>query len=668
MLKIDQEITLLLVEDNKGDANLFKEFIKSFKKFSIKHKHVETLRETLEEVKNSQYDLILLDLNLPDSGGIDTFLKLTAVCSIPIIVLTGLNDQELGEAIINMGGQDYLTKGTFDELSFKKTIESSINRNNFIQEIEKREAKFKSIIENNADGMIVLDNDGIVKYINPVAEKLLNLEHETIIGNNVGIPIVGGELTDIEVLGKGNKIITIQMRVIPTEWDNKEVFIASLRDITEQKESELAIKNNEIKYRQLFNDDLTGNFITTVEGKILLCNPAMAAILGFNSVEELMKENITSFYKKTDSREEFVAILREKKKIERFEREFICRDGKVIHAIENVVGEFDENGELIAMKGYLFDNTERKLAEQALQKNEAFTRSILDNLPVGVAVNTVIPDVTFTYMNDNFLKIYRTSREKLSTPNSFWNAAYEDALFREEIKKRIVDDCASGDLERMSWEDIPITRKGEETTFISAKNIPLPDENLMISTVWDITERKRMEEARNESEANYLALYNSIRDAILVANSERQIIDCNPAFTSIFGYSLNEIKNKKTISIYENEEQFNELGIALKEHSNDETPFLYTVNYKKKDGLVFPGETSVYFLKNLNGKVSGFIGLIRDVTERKISEEALHNKMNELERFHDVTVGREFVMIDLKKEVNELLKILGMEEKYRIVE
>jgi signal transduction histidine kinase len=57
----------------------------------------------------------------------------------------------------------------------------------------------------------------------------------------------------------------------------------------------------------------------------------------------------------------------------------------------------------------------------------------------------------------------------------------------------VVEDCASGDPQRMQWADVPITRKGDETTFITARNIPVPERQLMISTVWDVTERKSLE-------------------------------------------------------------------------------------------------------------------------------------------------------------------------------
>jgi len=93
-------------------------------------------------------------------------------------------------------------------------------------------------------------------------------------------------------------------------------------------------------------------------------------------------------------------------------------------------------------------------------------------------------------MNDNFPRFYRTTREALADPNSFWEAVYENQQFRQMIKSRVLDDCASGHLERMKWTDVPIVRRGAETAYISARNIPVPEKSLMISVVWDVTERK----------------------------------------------------------------------------------------------------------------------------------------------------------------------------------
>ncbi len=133
----------------------------------------------------------------------------------------------------------------------------------------------------------------------------------------------------------------------------------------------------------------------------------------------------------------------------------------------------------------------RKQAEQKVRESDVYIRAVMDSLPIGIAVNSVAGAVKFSYMNANFPKFYRTTREALADPDAFWEAVYEDPVFRQEIRQRVLEDCASGDPERMHWEDIPITRKGEETRFIAAMNTPLPGKQLMISTVWDVTERKR---------------------------------------------------------------------------------------------------------------------------------------------------------------------------------
>lgn len=134
--------------------------------------------------------------------------------------------------------------------------------------------------------------------------------------------------------------------------------------------------------------------------------------------------------------------------------------------------------------------------QQALQERESFIRAVLDNLPVGVAVNSIGPAVRFEYMNDNFPRFYRTTRQALADPDAFWEAVYEDPRFREEIKNRVLADCASGDPARMYWPDVPIARGESATTFISARNTPIFDKNIMISTVWDVTELKAAEAER----------------------------------------------------------------------------------------------------------------------------------------------------------------------------
>jgi PAS domain S-box-containing protein len=148
------------------------------------------------------------------------------------------------------------------------------------------------------------------------------------------------------------------------------------------------------------------------------------------------------------------------------------------------------------MLGTHVDITERKQAEEtekkhkkALEKRNRFIQTILDNLPIGLAVN-YINEGTATYMNKKFEEIYGWPKQQLTNINDFFHRIYPDEEYRKKLMTQILEDVQSGDPERMVWEGIEITRKDGEKRIISAKNIALYDQNFMISTVQDITENR----------------------------------------------------------------------------------------------------------------------------------------------------------------------------------
>jgi CheY-like chemotaxis protein len=107
-----KNIKILLIEDNPGDAYLIEEHLEEFANFSYELIIVETLGEALSVLKKKPFDVILLDLELPDSYGINTFLGIhNKNPFIPIIILTGLNDKTIGTYAIKEGAHDFLVKG-----------------------------------------------------------------------------------------------------------------------------------------------------------------------------------------------------------------------------------------------------------------------------------------------------------------------------------------------------------------------------------------------------------------------------------------------------------------------------------------------------------------------------------------------------------------------------
>lgn len=127
--------------------------------------------------------------------------------------------------------------------------------------------------------------------------------------------------------------------------------------------------------------------------------------------------------------------------------------------------------------------------------------------------------------------------------------------------------------------------------------------------------QQRAKSSRKSDHNQYRSMFESIKDAILVANTDREIIQCNPEFTELFGYELAEIKGMKTRHLYANPEEFNELGGKL-ETTDESENFFSTVQYKRKSGEEFPGETNVFPFRDGDGQIQGYIGLIRDISDR----------------------------------------------------
>lgn len=280
-----------------------------------------------------------------------------------------------------------------------------------------------------------------------------------------------------------------------------------------------------------------------------------------------------------------------------------------------------------ALLGTLED---RKLAELALRESEGFIRAVMDHLPIGVAVNGVEP-TAFTYMNDNFHRIYRTTREVLEDPDAFWEAVYEDPAFREQMRARVVDDIISGDPERMHWEDVPISRGGV-TTFISARNTPVPGKPLMISTVWDVTDRKHTETALRESEARFRRLAENAPDLIFryrfLPEEDRGFEYVSPAATALTGYTPDEHyadPELRTKMVHPGDRD----RLVVPEAPGPADPVV--LRWIRKDRGVVWVEVRNAIIQDERGRVVAVEGIARDVTERERHEREIRNLADSLD-------------------------------------
>lgn len=299
--------------------------------------------------------------------------------------------------------------------------------------------------------------------------------------------------------------------------------------------------------------------------------------------------------------------------------------------------------------------TLRQAAEAALRESEAFTKAVLDNLTVGIAVNSVAPTVSFSYMNDSFPQFYRTTREALAAPDAFWETVYEDPAFRETIRQRVQADCASGDPGRMHWPDVPITRKGEPTAYITARNVPLPEKQLMISLVWDVTERKQAEEVLRRREADLQLALEAGRLGDWNWNIVTGEVVWSARCKALYGLPADTVMDYEQFLAAVHPEDRERVDASLRRALESRTDYDVEKRVVWPDGSLRWTASRGRVLLDADGRPLRMTGVTWDITGHKQAELKLAEQLRELQRWHDATLGREGRILALKRQVNELL-------------
>lgn len=125
-------------------------------------------------------------------------------------------------------------------------------------------ARFHSIVENNADGLIIVDADGIVRFVSPAAEGIFERSASELLGTELGFPLVAGESTELDILRPGGRTIAVELRVATTEWDGRAACVASLRDTTERKRMEAERRELEAQVRRAQRVEMAGRVASQV--------------------------------------------------------------------------------------------------------------------------------------------------------------------------------------------------------------------------------------------------------------------------------------------------------------------------------------------------------------------------------------------------------------------
>jgi len=194
--------------------------------------HVSRLAEGLSLLERGEHDIVLLDLHLPDSRGMETLDKVRAKSpGIPVVVLTNDDQEEVGLDTIARGAQDFIGKGRIDPIRLRRAISFALERERLSRQME-------SVVEGSPDGMIVVDPGGVVRYANQAALALLGRPREQVLGSAFAFEAAPGKTTSHALSPAPGRELCVEMRVSEIDWKGAPARLAALRDVTETRKVE----------------------------------------------------------------------------------------------------------------------------------------------------------------------------------------------------------------------------------------------------------------------------------------------------------------------------------------------------------------------------------------------------------------------------------------------
>lgn len=447
-----------------------------------------------------------------------------------------------------------------------------------------------------------------------------------------------------------------------------------IANVLSRRLAENALKAEEEKYRTLFETMVQGVYYQAADGTMTDVNSAALDIFGIDRRAFLGKDSRLSSLEFVDEKNRKLR-WNDQPSVVSLRKGNIIRDKIVgvknprkkglVWISVNVHPQFRQGSRKpFQVFVTLHDVTAIKKAEENLKLRNDFIETILDKMPIGLAVNT-IDDGKVTYINTRFEEIYGWPTKEIADVEEFFRKVYPDPDYRKKIRDRIMADIGSGDPERMIWNDVAITRRDGSQRIVQAMNIPIYEQKLMISTVQDVTERSRAENAHRLSVTRFKELFSRMRDGVAIYAYDKEkndfiFKDMNDAGQKITGVTLKEVRNRPVKQCFPGVRDMGLWEVFQRVYKSGESEFLPADSYKD-DRLNLYLENQVFKLPT--GEI---VAVFSDNTERKIAEIELRKSYREIRKLsiHIERVReeeRKEIAMNLHDELGQILTAIKMD-------
>lgn len=259
-------------------------------------------------------------------------------------------------------------------------------RKRFLEALSLSENRFRTLFDSAASGIALVDLDGRYLRVNDAFCLMLGSSREELENSSwqeVTYPddiertkkMIAGILANQPVPPMEKRYLHSDGQVVwaltsvglNTDRDGGPLnYVSQMQDITLMKKVQAEMQQSEARYRRIFEADLSGFYLASPSGKVLLCNQIFAGILGLTSAAEAVGRNISTFYRKTDTWSNLVGELADGMKVENTEVELLRGDGETVTVLCNSIGRFDEHGRLVEVQGHMMDISRQKTLETQL--------------------------------------------------------------------------------------------------------------------------------------------------------------------------------------------------------------------------------------------------------------------------------------------------------------
>ena len=542
-------------------------------------------------------------------------------------------------------------------IGFQGTIRDITERKRVDEQLKQQADAMNVAIE----GIAILDEKGEYVYLNKAHANIYGYDNaEELIGKPWSILYDSGELQRFEqkimpellqkenwqgeAIGKKTDGRKFPQELSLTTLDSGGL-ICVVRDITERKRAEDALKNSEEKYRTILENIEDGYYEVVLNGNLTFFNDSMCQIWGYPK-EELMGMNYREYTDAENAKklfQSFNEVYRTGEPAKEFDWQIIRKDGTKRFIEASISLLKDSSDKPTGFRGIIRDITERKKMEEVLRQSEERYRTILEQMNDGYFEVDLVGN--YTFVNEINSRLLGYSPDELIGQSYRIQVSKENA---EILYNAFSNIYKTGKPERnIFYEAI---HKDGTTGFAELTAFPLLNKKGDIigfrGIARDITESKLAEEALRESEGKYRLTFASTSDVIFNLDAELNVSSITPSVEKILGYKVEELINKpfQNLKIMTPESLMKAISYALTLLSGEDVP-ITIYEFIAKDGAIIFGEVISSPIINEN-KVIGITSAARDITQRIRAEEKF---IQSEEKYHNIleSIDEGYYEVDL---------------------